>query len=150
MTGPARLLRLKGRCTDPTPPIARSRPHPPHRMVFGAGRDLRVWPLPGNTRFSTFPAPPCRPCREGGAGRSTSRRGGGGYVLLIIINYFWALPRIPLLGQHKRLFGEVASFDAFPRVPDSSQFSSVQSVSQSVGLGRPLGASPDTPISMEP
>ena len=36
---------------------------------------------------------------------------------------------IPLLRQHKRLFGEVASFDAFPRVPDSSQFSSVQSVS---------------------
>ena len=55
--------------------------------------------------------------------------------------------RPPYRYRYKRLFGEVASFDAFPRVPDSSQFSQF---SQSVGLGRPLGASPDTPISVEP
>ena len=116
-------------------------PLPPNSISFSAGRDLRVWQLPGNTRIPTQTAPACRPCREGGAGRSTSRRGGG-YVLLIIINYFWALPRIPknppgdsdasrdsavALSVGKASLSGLSS--KMHGVPDSSQFSSVQSVS---------------------
>ena len=74
---------------------------------------------------------------------------GAGYVLLIIINYFWALPRIPkdppgdsdasrdsavALSVGKASLSGLSS--KMHGVPDSSQFSQFSSV-QSVGLGRP-------------
>ena len=166
MTGPARCLRLKRRCTDPTPPIARSRSSPPSSDGF------RRRPGPSslatsrkhlNSHVSCTP-PVAQVERVELAGKQVVV-GGGSCVLVPTINYFWALPRIPkdppgdsdasrdsavALSVGKASLSGLSS--KMHGVPDSSQFSSVQfsqSV-QSVGLGRPLGASPDTPIPMEP